>query len=106
MLADAPETAFMSRGVLPEVRKAMGRSGRGPRKRQGLAADPTVSRQVDGRPFESLSRVYCLLNTAIVFTVLPCESVPVWVTVRVLPSPDTTTFAVTVTFPPFFQVFS
>src|SRR6266511_4602637 len=44
---------------------------------------------------------YCLSYTAVLLNFLPCESVPLVVTVRVLPSADTTIRPVTVTFPPF-----
>ena len=47
---------------------------------------------------------YCLSYTATFFTVLPCGSVAVVVTVRVLPSADTTIRPVRVTFPPFLLV--
>ena len=47
---------------------------------------------------------YCLSNTKRFLTAWPFEFVPVWVTVRVLPFADTTTFALMVTFPPIFQV--
>src|SRR6202521_721567 len=47
---------------------------------------------------------YCLSYTEIFLTFLPAGSVPLVVTVRVLPSADTTIRPVTVTFPPFFAV--
>lgn len=57
-----------------------------------------------GSPLEN--RLYCLLYTFVLFTASPLAFVPVWVMVMVLPSAETTAFAVVVAFPPFFQVFS
>ena len=47
---------------------------------------------------------YCLSYTEIFVNFLPSESVPLVVTVRVLPSADTTIRPLSVTFPPFFAV--
>ncbi len=69
---------------------------------------------VGGRPCASpraldgalmAAAVYCLSNTKVVFTVSPFAFLPVSETVRVLPSAETTTFVVMVTFPSFFQTF-
>ena len=50
------------------------------------------------------ARAYCRSNTAVLFTASPFAFFPVVVTVRVLPSADTTAFTSMVDFPAFFQV--
>jgi hypothetical protein len=50
--------------------------------------------------------LYCLSYTEVLLMVSPLEFLPVREAVRVLPSLETTALEVTVTFPPFFQVFS
>ncbi|SRR6266851_1174789 len=47
---------------------------------------------------------YCLSYTAVLLYFLPCASVPLIVTVRLLPSAATTTWAVRTTSPPFLDV--
>src|SRR6266542_5487577 len=47
---------------------------------------------------------YCLSYTAVLLNFLPCGSVPLVVTVRLLPLADVTIRPVTVTFPPFLNV--
>src|SRR5205814_8349242 len=54
-----------------------------------------------GRHFLRLSSHYCLSYTAVLVFFLPVESVPVKVTVRVLPSADTTPRPLIVTLSPF-----
>src|SRR5207247_1138577 len=44
---------------------------------------------------------YCFSYTAVLLNFLPCESVPLVVTVRLLPSADTTTRPLVVILPPF-----
>jgi hypothetical protein len=48
--------------------------------------------------------LYCLSYTAVLSYFLPCASVPLVVTVRLLPSAATTTWAVRTILPPFFDV--
>ena len=47
--------------------------------------------------------LYCLSYTAVLLYFLPLASVPLTATVRLLPSAATTTWAVRVTLPPFFD---
>jgi len=47
---------------------------------------------------------YCLSYTAVLLTFLPFASVPLKVTVRLLPSAETTTLPLIVVFPPFLLV--
>jgi len=65
---------------------------KGPRDARAFQTDETLGKAL-----------YCLLYTIVLFTAWPLAFVPVWVMVMVLPSAETTTFAVTVGFPPFFQ---
>src|SRR5260370_10139761 len=57
-----------------------------------------VTVRLGKRPF------YCLSYTEMFVNFLPSESVPLVVTVRVLPSADTRIWPLSVTFPPFFAV--
>ena len=57
-------------------------------------------------PDRARGEAYCRSYTATELTGAPFASVPFWLTVRVLPSLETATFAVTVAFPAFFQTFS
>src|SRR6266446_6605829 len=78
-----------------------------------VCSDPGKSRQLcplthggeeETPPFKQrragLAR-YCLSYTAVLLTFLPAESLAVLVTVRVLPSAETETLPLIVTFPPF-----
>src|SRR5262249_2970511 len=50
------------------------------------------------------ARAYCRSNTAVLLTASPFAFFPVLVTVKVLPSEDTTAFTSIVSLPAFFQV--
>ncbi len=64
------------------------------------AADDSV-RVVSARSScaSRVGRSYCFSYTEVTFRAWPCAFVPVWVTVRVLPSAETMAFAAMVTFP-------
>src|SRR5262245_52096816 len=62
------------------------------------------SAAMGGRDGPSGQVVHCLSYTAVLFTFLPFGSVPLVVTVRLLPSAETTTRPVTVAFPSFLTV--
>ena len=67
------------------------------------AADAGGSHRLLGRlAAESL---YCLSRTRLLFTGSPLEFLPVWVTVKVLPSLDTKAIEVTVALPAFLDTF-
>jgi len=57
-------------------------------------------------PEDRRPSAYCLSYTATELMATPFESVPAWETVRVFPSFETATFAVTTAFPSCFQTFA
>jgi hypothetical protein len=68
---------------------------------------PPVRNRAEGHHYYThLSREtsYCLSYTEVLSNFLPCGLVPLAVAVRILPSADTTTRPVIVTFPPFLIV--
>ena len=71
----------------------------------GKSGHPARCRHESRRKAVSRS-AYCLSYTMTELIAAPWGSVPVWVTVRVLPSFDTAAFAVTTALPSFFQMFS
>src|SRR5438093_13706692 len=91
---------------------ASGKARQGRPRRRGAVARPAELRRrkqlslhimvVIDRPRER-SR-YCLSYTAVFLNSLPCGSVPLVVTVRLLPSADTTIRPLTVTLPSFLTV--
>jgi hypothetical protein len=77
-----------------------------------VAAYKFLKRHTNALPFRSERKgittmamiLYCLSYTTVLLYFLPCASVPLTVTVRLLPSAATTTWAVRTTLPPFFDV--
>src|SRR6266436_3182458 len=71
-----------------------------------IQKSPPVQNRAEGHHCESGGRLsfYCLSYTAVLLTFLPAESVPLVLTVRVLPSADTTIRPVVTTLPSFLPV--
>ncbi len=97
-----PSPALAALGVRDS---AVQRCPTSPAKKMGPRhARAHVTREFDEIRESLESGLYCLWYTIVLFTASPLAFVPIWVIVIVLPSAETTTFAVTVVFPPFFQV--
>src|ERR1019366_1802074 len=115
---DLHPTRFTALSAAPAQRRFCANYGISPERRThdhflrrcGLAINkcPPVRNRAEGHHcYRQLSQErfrYCLSYTVVLLNFLPCGSVPLVVTVRVLPSADTTTRPVIVTSPVFLTV--